>query len=132
MQAKLREDLKRLASSYEDRVRKMVHDFDLKSREARENSLKQFDKFAVQLRKTRGNVEKRVTALLNEEGKRLNEAVTELFQYLKSMSKDEKIAQKGASKKKPSKARLSETGTKKRSRKKSTAGASPAASQTAH
>ena len=131
MQNKLKSDLKRLAGSplvgglskqfnvYEDKVKKIVHDFDLKSREARKTSRKQIEKFTVQLKKTRSGVEKKVSALLNEEGKRLNKAVLEMFNYLKSMAKNEKLTQKGksSSKKKSPKARRGESSTTKRAGK---------------
>lgn len=129
LQEKLKSDLKRLAdtpfahnltkqfSAYEDRVREVVHGLELKSREARAQSLKRIDEFTDQLKKTRGQVEKKVSTLLNEEGKRLNAKVTELLNYLKSMARDEKLAQKGK-KKSSAKARANQNGAKKRTRKK--------------
>lgn len=130
LQTRLKSDLKRLAKSnlvsnlskqfnqYEGRVKKLVHEFDIKSREARDNSRKQIDKFTTHLKETRVQVERRVSEVLNEESKRLNGRMTELFNYLKSIARNEKIAQKEASstKRKSAKARSSET-TPKRTRK---------------
>lgn len=113
LQTKLRSDLKRIANSalvgnlskqfnlYEDRVKKFVKDFDLRSQEARQRSRHQIDQFTNHLQKTRKQVEKRVTNVIEKEGKRLNGRATVLFNYLKSMAKNEKLAQKaGASTKK--------------------------------
>lgn len=86
-------NLSKHLNAYEGKVKKLVRDFDLKSRDARETSRKQIDKFTIQLKRTRTEVEKKVTVLLNEEGQRLNKAMAELFNYLKSMAKNEKLAQ---------------------------------------
>ena len=146
MQEKLKLDLKRLANSalannlskhlneYESKVKEMVHGFDLKSRYAREKSRKRLDEFAKQLKKTRGDLEKRVSTLVNQEGVRLNKRVTELFNYLKSVAGNEKIGLRAApsKKKKASKAstqsanKTKKTSSKKRSDSASHAGASSA------
>ena len=134
LQTRLKSDLKRLAKSnlvvnlsrhfnqYEGRVKRLVQDFDLKSREARENGKKQIDKFTSQLKETRGQVERRVSEVLNEESKRLNDRMTELFNYLKSVARNEKIARKGKStsvKKRSIKAHANQSSTPKRPRKSS-------------
>ena len=108
LQEILKADLKKIANStvvsnlskqfnqYEHRVKKFVNEFDLRSREARDRSRQQIDQFTNQLQKTRKQVEKRVTQVIEKEGKRLNGRATELFNYLKSVAKNEKIALKAA------------------------------------
>lgn len=132
MQTKLKLDLKRLANSalatnlsrhlkdYEAKVKKVVHGFDLKSRDARAKSKKQLDQFAVQLKKTRGQIEKKVVTLAQEEGERLNKRVVELVNYLKSVAGNEKIASRSAQpgKKKTSKGASPRNGGTKRAPKK--------------
>lgn len=105
-QPKLKLDLKALANSelmgslskhlntYEKKVKKLVNDFDLKSRDARHKGQLQLDKLANQFKKTRSDLEKRVTGLLHAEGQRLNQGVSELFNYLKSIAKNEKLEKK--------------------------------------
>ena len=132
---KLKLDLKRLANSalannltkhlneYESKVKEMVHGFDLKSRHAREKSRKRLDEFAKQLKRTRGDLEKRVSALVSQEGIRLNKRVGELFNYLKSVAGNEKLSFRAApSKKKKTK---SASKTKKSSPKKRSDSAVP-------
>lgn len=131
LQTRLKTDLKRLTNSpvvgnlskqfsaYEEKVRRFVRDFDLKSREARDTGRRRLDEFTTQLRHRRGEVEKKMTRLLNEEGKRLNQRVGELVNYLKSLAKNEKLKVKGKStapKRKASKAK-SDSAKPKRSRK---------------
>ncbi len=141
IQQKLKVDLKRLVNStlvdniskqwgtYETRVKRIVHDFDLKSREAREVSRKRLDVFTSQLRKTRCDVEKKVATLINMEGRKLNVKVVELFNYLKTISNSEKLNEGLTPRKKSSKARPSGNGTKKRT---SRAKRSSAAVPTSH
>lgn len=76
-------------NAYEKRVSTLVKDFDLKGREARERSRKQLNKVLVQLKQTRAKVEKRVTQLIQTEGKRLNKRVTELMNNVAKMSRQE-------------------------------------------
>jgi hypothetical protein len=90
MESKLKIDLKRLADSalannlskhlneYEAKVKEMVRDFDLKSREARDKSRERLDRFLAQLKQTRGDLEKKVTDIAHVEGERLNKRVSEL------------------------------------------------------
>ncbi len=127
-QPKLKLDLKKLAeselaqslsrhlNSYEVRVKRLVKDFDVKSREARDKGQKQLDKFAGQLKRTRTGLEKRVSTLYHHESQRLNQGVNELFNYLKSIAKSEKlIARAPSSPKKKSRANASDTSTAKKS-----------------
>ena len=117
-------DLKKLANSelvgsltkhltqYEGKLKKLLNEFDLKSREARSKGQKQIDKVSQQFRQTRGDLEKRVTNLLHQEGKRLNEGVNDLVNYLKSVAKSEKLVMKAsATKRKPSKGQGGDHGT---------------------
>lgn len=73
-------------NGYEKRVRGIVKEIDVKSRDAREKSAQRLDRFAQHVKKTRNNVEKRVVSLVNTEGKRLNKRVNELVDYLRGIS----------------------------------------------
>lgn len=86
-------------NSYEKKVTRFVNDLDLKTREARERSKKHLDRFADHVQKTRDKVEKKIVSLLNQEAKRLNQKIAELFNYLKPIAKDEKLSVKPVSKK---------------------------------
>ncbi len=103
-------------TSYEKRVKSLVKDLDLKSRDARDKSRKQLDVFANQLQKTKVDVEKKVVSLVNYEAGRLNQGFNELVTYLKSLSTNEKLAKpatKGKSKaKSPAKRAPSSKGKK--------------------
>lgn len=103
VQSRIRSDLKRWASSdfvrglsrqfsdYEVRVKEVVRDFDLRSRDAREKSRDQIEKFAKQLKKTRAKVEGQVNTLLSTEGHKLNGRVRQVFNYLKTIAQNEKL-----------------------------------------
>jgi len=133
----LKADLKKIANStvvsnlskqfnqYEHRVKKFVNEFDLRSREARDRSRQQIDQFTTQLQKTRKQVEKRVTQVIEKEGKRLNGRATELFNYLKSVAKSEKLALKAAAngKKAAPKARTRAASTTKKTKRKASGSA---------
>ena len=84
------ENLTKQFNGYESRVKRLVKDIDLKGREARTKGKKQLNRFTHQLQKTRNEVEKKVTVLINKESKKLNGKVTELFKYLKTMANNEK------------------------------------------
>lgn len=88
--------------TYEKKVRKIVKELDLKSRDARSKSREQLDRFTSQLKTTRGEFEKRVVTLVNHEADRLNKGFNELVSYLKTLSKQEaelKAKGKGKTKK---------------------------------
>jgi methyl-accepting chemotaxis protein len=85
-------DLSQHLNEYEKRLKSVVKDLDLKSRDARDKSRKQLDTFTKQLKKTRTDLEKRVKSLVNQEAKRLNEGFNELVTYLKSLSVNEQQA----------------------------------------
>ena len=82
-------------NGYENRVASFVKDFDIKSREARERSRHQLDKFLRQIKRTRSEVEKKVATLVNQEGKKLNKRINELFSYLKTLAQKEKAKAEG-------------------------------------
>lgn len=75
--------------TYEKKVRKIVKELDLKSRDARKKSGEQLDRFTNQLKSTRGEFEKRVVTLVNHEAERLNKGFNDLVSYLKTLSKQE-------------------------------------------
>lgn len=130
-QPKLKLDLKKLANSelvanlskhlttYEKRVKGLVSEFDLKSRDARQKGQEQIDKLAGQFKRSRNELEKRVSSLLHQEGQRLNQGVNDLFNYLKSIAKSEKLGKKSAAptKKKASKGDASSATKKNATRK---------------
>lgn len=75
--------------TYEKKLSVLVKDFDLKGREARERSRKKLDRLVVQLKYTRGKVEKRINTLVNLESKKLNKRVNELVSYLTQVARQE-------------------------------------------
>jgi hypothetical protein len=99
--SELVENLSRHLSAYEDRWKKVLRDFDVKSRDARDRSREQWDKFSRQLKDRRVELEKRVTNTFQVESKRLsrqiNQGANELFNYLKSIAKNEKLTARAAS-----------------------------------
>jgi len=107
-EARFKLDLKQLANSalvhnlsehltqYEKQVKKLVHEFDLRSRDAREKSRVKLDRFANQIKRTRADLEKRVTGLLHLEGKRINEGLTNVLEYLKNVTQTETVVEKAA------------------------------------
>lgn len=78
-------------ATYEKRLRVLVNDLDLKSREAREKSKQRLDEFQTQVKRTRSDVEKRVVTLVNEEAVRLNKHFADVLSYLKSLANREKL-----------------------------------------
>ena len=94
----LRVDLKKLSklpvlnhfsdqlTGYESRLKGIVKDLDLRSKGAREKSRRKLDKFAGQIRKTRSEVEKQVIKIVNREGKKLNNGLTHILEYLRSVA----------------------------------------------
>lgn len=107
---KLANNLSKQASSYEKKVKEVVHDLDLKSRDARQKSKKQLDRFGKQLKATRSDVESKVKSLVNHEAERLNKGFGDLVTYLKSVAKSETLRAKG---KTSTKAKARANGTKR-------------------
>ena len=108
--------LSKQLTDYEKKVKTVVHELDLKSRDARVKSRKQLDQFASQVRKTKVELEKTVVALVNKEAQKLTKGFNELVGYLKVLSQREEILAKkakavGGSKSKSKKAKA--TGTKR-------------------
>ncbi len=89
-------DLGRHIAAYEKRAKQLVREIDLRSRGAREKSLKRLEQLSNQLNKARGQFERRATDLLQKESKRLNGRVNELMGYIRSIAKAEKPAKKSA------------------------------------
>ncbi len=114
-------------TGYEKRLKSVVQDLDLKSRDARDKSRKQLDAFAHQLQKTRVDVEKKVTHLINYEAGRINQGFNELVTYLKSLSLNEKLAKpvsKKSSKSRSASGSKSKSGTGTSTKSKKTTGRS--------
>lgn len=76
--------------TYEKKVKSLVKEIDLKSRDAREKSKDQLDKFTEKLKNRKSDLEKRVVGLVNVEAEKLNKGLTELVSYLKTLSHEEK------------------------------------------
>ena len=102
-------------NDYESRVKTFVQDMDLKSRDARVRSRKHLDQLVTQIRKTRINLESRISEVVNSEGKRLNEKVNEVLKRLVLTAKAEKKA------KTASRSKTKATTTKKRTTRKAKA-----------
>jgi hypothetical protein len=86
------ENLSKHLTDYEKRVKELVKELNLKSRDAREKGKVQLDRFTTQVQKTRTDVEKNVKTLLQQEGKVLNQKLNELVTYLKGLAANEKKA----------------------------------------
>lgn len=83
--------------TYEKKVREAVHQLDLKSRDARKASETRLKDVSAQIQKTRGDVERRVKGLLEDEAKKLNVRLREIYSYLvKVAQKDQAAAKKAA------------------------------------
>lgn len=125
------ENLSRHLTDYEKRVKALVKDLNLKSRDARDKSKVQLDRFTSQVRKTRAEVEKNVKGVLQQEGKVLNQKLNDLVGYLKSLALNEKNEKKAApvdtAKPKAAKAGKKTAGTRRaRAKKPAEAGATSA------
>lgn len=91
----LKEFTKQL-NGYEKKVKGMVSDLDLRSRDARKKSRRQLNVFQKRLKRTRKDVEKTVRSLVNQESKLLNKSLGELKIALKQLSEQEQKAKKTA------------------------------------
>lgn len=143
---KLTEDLKKLANSqvvvpltkqlnaYEKKARGLMKEFDLRSKDAREKGKARFDELLVQLKKTRTDVETKVRALIEEESKRLNGRVQELFETLRSVGQTDAETTKAPAKAAASKpsTRKKSTGARKTTKKASRASQNENAATTTH
>jgi hypothetical protein len=69
--------------AYEKRLKTLVHDMDVQTRDARKQGRDRLDRFLDELRSRRNALEKRVTELVSTESKRIQEGVNELVTYLK-------------------------------------------------
>ncbi len=135
---KLTEDLKKLANSqvvvpltkqlnvYEKKARGLVKEFDLRTQDAREKGKARFDELLVQLKKTRSEVETKVRALVEEESKRLNGRITELFETLRAVAQTESPAPEKQAAPKTTKRKKS-TGARKSTKKSTRASANDTA-----
>ncbi|MBI1860863.1 MAG: hypothetical protein HYR96_08095 [Deltaproteobacteria bacterium] len=93
-------ELNRHLVEYEKKAKQLARELDLRSRGAREKSLKGLEQLTGQLNKTRQDLEKRATALLQKESKRLNLKLNEFLEYVQSIAKAEKPARKAKGKQK--------------------------------
>jgi len=71
--------------TYEKRVKKLVHEMDVSTRDARQQGRERLDSFLKELRVRRDALEQKVAELVHLEGKRINEGVNELVTYLKQL-----------------------------------------------
>jgi hypothetical protein len=109
-------ELSQHLNEYEQKLKSVVKDLDLKGRDAREKSRKQLDSFTRQLKKTRTDLEKRVRTLVNQEAKRINIGFNELVTYLRALANLEKgveLKPKAKSSKKAGSKKVSAAGAKK-------------------
>jgi len=112
------DQLSQQLSTYEKKVTNLVKEFDLKGRQAKERSRKKLDKLVVQLKATRGKVEKRINHLVSAESKKLNRRVNDLVSYLTQVSRqeDREMAASAGRAKKNSKTRRKTTSAKRKTR----------------
>jgi SMC interacting uncharacterized protein involved in chromosome segregation len=79
------EQLSKQFAAYEKRLKTLVHDIDVQTRDARKQGRDRLDRFLDELRSRRDVLEKRVTELVRTESKRIQEGVHELVTYLKML-----------------------------------------------
>jgi TolA-binding protein len=77
------DQLSKQFAAYEKRLKTLVHDMDVQTRDARKQGRDRLDRFLDELRGRRDVLEKRVTELVSTESKRIHEGVNELVTYLK-------------------------------------------------
>lgn len=77
---------------YEKKVREAVRQLDLKSQQARKASESRLKEVSQQIQKTRGDVERRVKGLLEDEAKKLNVRLRDIYSYLVKVAQKEKKA----------------------------------------
>lgn len=136
------EQLTKQFAAYEKRVKGLVHEMDVSTRDARKQGRERLDRFLEDLRGRRGLLEKKVTELVSSESKKIQEGVNELVAYLKVLrangaassgaARPEKSAKPTASAKPPTKKKKAASGTTKKAsgttpkspRRKATAAAS--------
>jgi GTP cyclohydrolase FolE2 len=85
---------------YEKRLREAVRSLDLKSQQARKVSETRLKEVSDQIKKTRGEVERRVKVLLEDEAKKLNGRLREIYSYLVKVAQKEQAAQSSVGAKK--------------------------------
>lgn len=111
------EQLTKQLAGYEKRVKQIVHDMDVSTRDARKQGRDRLDRFLEDLRGRRSQLEKKVTELVSTESKKIHEGVNDLVAYLKVLrangaassgaAKSEKSAKPTASAKAPAKKKAS-------------------------
>lgn len=84
-------ELTRYLAEYEKRARKLFHGLDIKSkgRSARKKGLQNLEKLSAQANRTRQDLERKVTELVQKESKRLGDGVNELLDYVRRVAKAE-------------------------------------------
>ncbi len=103
-------NLKTTFTTYEKKVQELVKDLDVKGKEAKKKGEVQIDKWVKQLKRSRTDIEKRVTLLVNTEADKLSKQLGEVVKNLRGISAAEVVkAAKPASKK----AKSATTGKKK-------------------
>jgi hypothetical protein len=85
-------------NEYEKVVRKWMRQLDTKSQKARGQGIKKLDKLSAHIAKTRVELEKRITSLVQTETKRLNRGVQEFLDYARMVAKAESKTSGTASK----------------------------------
>lgn len=97
-QLKQLQELSKNWDVYEKRVREAVRELDLRSQQARKLSEARLRDVSDHIRRTRGDVEKRVRGLLESEAKKLNVQLRKIYTYLVKVAQEESNAKKKSKK----------------------------------
>lgn len=96
------EQLTKQFTAYEQRVRRLVTEWDEKGRDARKRGVAELERFRKQLQSRKTEIEKQVVALVEREGKKLNKSFQELVNKAAKAEPTKSTASAAAPKKKAS------------------------------
>ncbi len=111
----LSKNLKSTLTTYEKKVQGLASDLELKGKEARKKGEVHLDKWVKNLKKSRADVEKRVSTLVNAEAVKLSKSFSEMLKNLRAAAKSaapevvKAKPSKGTAKKKASKSQAPES-----------------------
>ena len=83
----LSKNLKSTLNTYEKKVQGLASDLELKGKEARKKGEVHLEKWVKNLKRSRANVEKRVSTLVNAEAVKLSKSFSEMLKNLRAAAK---------------------------------------------
>lgn len=90
----LSKNLKSTLNTYEQKVQGVVKDLDLRGKKARKKGEVHLEKWVKQLKRSRTDVEKRITTLVNGEATKLTRTFNDVMKNLRALSHSDKTDQK--------------------------------------